>query len=49
MIWPDISSRWCEKNEDFDAVIGVVGVFAFARFGGGVTVPLEFEAASLRN
>lgn len=48
-MWPDISSRLWEKNVDFDAVIGVVGVFALARFGGGVTVPLEFEAASLRN
>lgn len=32
--------RCLEKNELFDAVMGVVGVFEFRRFGGGVALRL---------
>ncbi len=41
--------RWREEKKDvFDAVIGVVGVFALILIGG-VRRPLALEAASLVN
>lgn len=35
------SERCLEKNDAFEAVIGVLGVFALTRRGGGVIIPSE--------
>lgn len=39
------SVRFLEKNEAFEAVIGVLGVLAFTRRGGGVVCPSEYEVS----
>lgn len=39
------SERCLEKNEAFDAVMGVLGVFALFLRGGGVIIPLEGAAS----